>query len=113
MSKTPRAIIDILDAEMKITGHEIENIYVDEPGIASGTIRRDLATAEEVDAIRGNSQAALTQSFADLNQQIADERTGASEALATKEQELRDERAAHAETRSDLEGALEIVAEKA
>ena len=96
--KTPRAIIDVLDAEGKITGHGIEYMVTadgPEARYVKPRMEREEASAQDVDAIRGTSAAAVTAAFQGLNQQIATERdTHAQEkarlleAIEAKDEEL-------------------------
>lgn len=85
MSKTPRAIIEILDAEQKITGYEIENFYIDEPGVASGAVQRDEATADEVAALRQIAADAAVVTIQALNAQLVAERAGRAADEATQQ----------------------------
>lgn len=81
IKKTPRAVIEILDAEGKVSGYEIENFYTfeleegDDPVMAktfTPRVIRDEATEEEVDALLGEASERMTDSLAALNAQIAE-----------------------------------------
>lgn len=77
--KTPRAIIEILDSEGHITGHEIESHYVyesDDPNdpmlkVAVPKIQRDEATEAEVNKLRKKSSTGLTDSINDVTKENA------------------------------------------
>ncbi len=111
--KTPRAIIDILDADRKVTGHEIEYIMVYEPegpsdplaGMMPATIKREVATLEAVQALRDRANDTLVQAHANLNTQLASERTQHAEALAAKDAALADSNAALAVKDAELTAA--------
>lgn len=93
MSITTRAIIEVLDAQNKITGYELENVYIDEPGIASGTVRRDEATADQVAALRQISADARVVETLALNKQIADERDAHAAEIVAKDANISELRA--------------------
>ena len=74
--KTARAILDILDAEGKITGHEIEYHYTfslgegEDPALArmfSPKVGREEVSPETVAAMRKESDNALTATVQMLN----------------------------------------------
>lgn len=96
--KTPRAIIDILDTENKITGHEIEyHITAEGEGANHFTpkVEREEVTVEEVAKLRQHSDDTLTASNNALNAQVQEIREAkdaaeksCEEQLAAKEAEL-------------------------
>lgn len=72
--RTNRAIIEILDSEGKITGHEVERFYNWEGEGAehfTTKIQRDEATPEEVEELRGAANARLTAQCQEDNARIA------------------------------------------
>lgn len=79
VKKTTRAIIEVLDADGKVTGYEAENVYVyeaeseNDPMVRIAqpkTVREEVSEAE-VQAIRGASGDKLTDSLREHAQQIA------------------------------------------
>lgn len=78
IKKTPRAFIDILDAEGKITHHEVEfwvTYETDDPNdemakVFSPKIVREEVTPDDMAKLRGTSDNALTSDNRKLNDQI-------------------------------------------
>jgi hypothetical protein len=81
IKKTPRAVIEVLDAEGKVSGFEIENFYTfefeegDDPITAktfTPRVIRDEATEEEVDVLLGVASEKMSDAHKSLNLQVAD-----------------------------------------
>jgi len=120
IKKTPRAIIEVLDSEGKVTGYEIENFYIyeaegpDDPmvRVAKPQVVRDPASQAEVDALRGTSSDGLTAENEALRaentrlQQVADDATARAEAAVADATRERDAAVA-AET--EMRDALDMV----
>ena len=96
--KTPRAIIEVLDSDGKITGYEIENIYTFSSNgtpeedemvkLFNAGPRRDEATEDEVAALRKQSAEGLTAGIKDAHDQIADLQTAAQAATAEAQTQI-------------------------
>lgn len=94
--KTPRAVIDVLDATGAITGHEIEYFYTWEGEGAeffTAKVGREEASLEQVEVYRKHSNDALTASFQALNVQLAQEREQAASDKAALAQAAASEKA--------------------
>lgn len=73
--KTPRAVIDILDSEGKITNHEIEYNFAFDPAegeeelakMFAPRVMREEATPEQVAAFRESSDSSLTKSIQEVS----------------------------------------------
>lgn len=108
LEKTARAIIDVLDAEGKISGHEIEYHVVaagEGAELIPPRVVREPATSEAVAVMRGQADATLTSAFSALNIQLADEREAAAVAAAEKQAALDAAAAAIAEKQALLGAA--------
>jgi hypothetical protein len=95
--KTPRAIIDVLDSEGKITGHEIEyHVFPSGEGAEhfSPRLVREPASLEQVQIYRDASADGLAASFAALNTQLAAERVAYEQVIAEKNAVIAEKEAA-------------------
>ena len=111
--KKPRAVIDILDSEGKITNHEVEYhvtfeaVTPEDEEIAKNftpKIIREEVSHEVAQQLRGEAESATFTSNKQLNQQIADMQS-VSDATAKAAAETQ------AKLTEDLQGANQVIVE--
>lgn len=89
--KTARALIDVLDANFNITGHEIEYHYTfegDGAEMFTPKVQRDLVTPAQIAVFRTSSSDALTAAHQNLNAKIAALQIEVSSANAARDKAL-------------------------
>jgi len=118
IKETPRAIIDVLDSEGNITGHEIE-VFVtyeaegpDDPMLKLGfqsKVERQEATPERVAELRKKSSDGLTDANNKLNAQIAQMQQDHAAAIAILQSDLNAALVQAQEARSDADKAVGLL----